>query len=62
MSQNSARLLGLYDESAAFLTQSNLYRGRGLSHSHELSLFLQLFNCHSWRRDTGTNNRPLSVL
>ena len=58
MSRNSARLLGLYDELAAFLTQINLYRGRGLSDSHELSLFLQLFNGHPWRRDTGI---PLSV-
>ena len=53
MSLNSARLLGLYDELASFLTQINLYRGRGLSDSHELSLFLQLFNSHPWRRDTG---------
>lgn len=50
MSRNSTRLLGLYDELAAFLTQINLYRGRGLSDSHELSLFLQLFNGHPWRR------------
>lgn len=53
MSQNSARLLGLYDELVSFLTQINLYRGRGLSDSHEFSLFLQLFNGHPWRRDTG---------
>ena len=54
MNENSARLLGLYDELSAFLTQINLYRGRGLSDSHELALFLQLFNGHPWRRDTGT--------
>ena len=58
MSRNSARLLGIYDELGAFLTQINLYRGRGLSDSHELSLFLQLFNGYPWRRDTGI---PLSV-
>ncbi len=57
MNENSARLLGLYDELAAFLTQINLYRGRGLSDSHELSLFLQLFNGHQWRRDTGTRHQ-----
>jgi len=54
MNENSARLLGFYDELSAFLTQINLYRGRGLSDSHELALFLQLFNGHPWRRDTGT--------
>ena len=53
MYENSARLLGLYDELAAFLSQIKLYRGGGLSESHELALFLQLFNGHHWRRDTG---------
>ena len=53
MSENSCRLLGFYDEMSAFLAQINLYRGRGLSDSHELSLFLQLYNAHPWRRDTG---------
>ena len=53
MSENSCRLLGFYDEMSAFLTQINLYRGQGLSDSHELSLFLQLYNAHPWRRDTG---------
>ena len=53
MRENSCRLLGFYDEMSAFLTQINLYRRRGLSNSHELSLFLQLYNAHPWRRDTG---------
>lgn len=53
MQENSCRLLGIYDELSAFLTQINLYRGRSLSDSHELALFLQLFNGHPWRRDTG---------
>ena len=53
MNDNSVRLLGIYDELAAFLGQINLYRGRGLSDSHELAVFLQLFNGHPWRRDTG---------
>ena len=53
MHENSARLLGIYDELSAFLTKINLYRGRGLSDSHELSLFLALFNGHPWIRDTG---------
>ena len=50
---NSSRLLGLYDELSAFLTQINLYRGQSLSDSHELALFLQLFNGHPWHRDIG---------
>lgn len=41
MSQNSARLLGLYDELASFLTQINLYRGRGLSDSVPFSSAVQ---------------------
>ena len=53
MKDNSCRLLGLYDELSAFLTQLNLYRGRGLSDSHEMALFLQLYNGHPWKRDTG---------
>lgn len=53
MNENASRLLGFYDELSAFLTQINLYRGRGLSDSHELALFLQLYNAHPWRRDTG---------
>lgn len=53
MHANSSRLFGFYDEMSAFLSQINLYRGRGLSDSHELALFLQLYNGHPWRRDTG---------
>ena len=53
MNDNSCRLLGLYDEMSAFFMQINLYRGRGLSDSHKLSLFLQLYNANPWRRDTG---------
>ena len=54
MAANGGRLLGLYDELSTFLTQLNLYRGKGLSLSHELAVFLQLFNGHSWTRTTGT--------
>ena len=53
MQENSSRLLGFYDELSAFLTQINLYKGRNLSDSHELALFLQLFSGHPWRRETG---------
>ncbi len=53
MYENSARLLSIYDEFGAVLSQIKLYRGGGLSESHELGLFLQLFNGQHWRRDTG---------
>lgn len=53
MSANNSRLLGLYDELTSFLTQLNLFRGRGLTLSHELALFLQLYNGHAWARATG---------
>ena len=46
MNDNSCRLLGFYDELSSFLTQINLYRGRTLSDTHELALFLQLYNGH----------------
>ena len=39
MADNSGRLLGLYDELTSFLTRINLYRGRGLSDTHELAVF-----------------------
>ena len=51
MSCNGGRILGMYDELTTFLTQINLYCGRGLADSHELALFLQLYN---WTRNTGT--------
>jgi len=54
MAANGGRLLGLYDELSTFLTQLNLYRGKGLTLTHELAVFLQLFNGHSWTRTTGT--------
>lgn len=50
---NSGRILGMYDELTTFLTQLNVYQGRGLSNSHELALFLQLYNGHAWTRNTG---------
>ena len=53
MFENSGRLLGLYDELSTFLTQINMYRGKGLSESHDLALFLQLYNRHPWVRRTG---------
>ena len=52
MSDNSCRLFGLYDELSAFLSQINLYRCKGLQDTHEMSVFLQLYNGQHWRRDT----------
>ena len=42
MADNHGKLLDLYDELAMFLSQINIFRGRGLSDSHELALF---YNC-----------------
>lgn len=53
MADNHSKLLGLYDELSSFLTQINLYKSRGLSDSHDLALFLQLYNGHPWARKTG---------
>ena len=50
MAANGGHLLG---ELATFLTQLNVYRGKGLALSHELALSLQLYNGHSWTRATG---------
>ena len=53
MFENHSRLLGFYDELSAFLTKINLFRGRTLTDSHEFLQFLQLYNGHRWRKDTG---------
>ena len=53
MSDNHGKLVGLYDELAMFLSQINVFRSRGLSDSHELALFLQLYGGSSWTRKTG---------
>ena len=44
MSKNHGCLFGLCDELSTFLTQLNLYHGKGLAVSHELVLFLKLYN------------------
>ena len=53
MAENHSKLLGLYDELSTFLTQINLYKSQGISDSHDLALFLQLYNGHPWARRTG---------
>ena len=50
MADNGCRIFGMYDDLTTFLTQINLYKGRGLADSHELGLFLQLYNGHPWTR------------
>ena len=37
---NSCRLFGFYDELTAFLSQINLYRGKGLLDTHKMAIFL----------------------
>lgn len=53
MAENGGRLLGLFDELSAFLTKIKLYSSRGLTDSHELAMFLELYNSNPWTRTTG---------
>ena len=53
MTTNNNKLLGLYDELSTFLSQINVYCGKGLSESHDLATFLSLYNAKSWMRSTG---------
>ena len=53
MHQNHWKLYGLYDELPMFLSQVNIFRGRGLSDSHELAIFLQLYGSDPWIQRTG---------
>ena len=53
MATNNNKLLGLYDELSTFLSQINVYRGKGLSESHDLATFLSFYNAKSWMRSTG---------
>ena len=54
MAENDGKLLGLYDELSSFLTGMNLYNSKGLSESHDIHKFLQLYNGLQWKRRTGT--------
>ena len=53
MAENDGRLLALFDELSTFLTKIRLYSSRGLTDSHELSMFLELYNANPWTRTTG---------
>ena len=50
IAENHGKLIGLYDELAMFLSQINVF---GLSDSHEMAVFLQLYGASSWIRRTG---------
>ena len=52
MAENDGRLLGLFDELSVFLTKIKLYSNRGLTDSHELAMFLELYNANPWTRTT----------
>lgn len=53
MNENNGKLLGLYDELVMFLSQMNIFHGKSITDSRELSVFLQLFGAKSWSRKTG---------
>ena len=52
MSDNQWKILGLYDELPAFLSQINVCRGRTLAES-QVSTFLSLYGGCQWIRRTG---------
>ncbi|KAJ7380743.1 hypothetical protein OS493_007116 [Desmophyllum pertusum] len=52
MCDNGNKLIGIYDELTHFLTQINIYQNRGLSDTHDLAMFLQLYNGLPWSRKT----------
>ena len=48
--ETNSKLLGLYDESAVFLSQMNIIRVKGVAES---ALFLQLYGANLWVHKTG---------
>lgn len=62
MAENDGRLLALFDELSTFLTKIRLYSSRGLTDSHELSMFLELYNANPWIRTTGIKMNQLLYL
>lgn len=57
MQDNHGKLLGLYDELPMFLSQINVCRGRTLTDSQQVAIFLQLFGADQWMRRTGMCNK-----
>lgn len=53
MEENHGKLLGLYDELPMFLSQLNICRGRAVSDSQQVAIFLQLYGGDRWVRRTG---------
>ena len=53
MPKNHGWILAMYDKLSTFLGQNNVYRGKGLCDSSELSTFLSLYNAKSWAQATG---------
>jgi len=53
MSENHWKILGLYNELSAFLSQINVCRGRTLADSQQVSMFLALYGGCQWIRRTG---------
>lgn len=41
------------DELSMFLSQMNVFRGKGVTDSHEVAVFLQLYGGNPWVRKTG---------
>ena len=53
MSENHWKILGLYDELSAFLSQINVCRGCTLAESQQVSTFLALYGGCQWIQRTG---------
>ena len=56
MQENNGKILALYDELSMFLSQMNVFSGKKITDSHELSVFLQLYGAHSWVRKIGKHS------
>ena len=56
IAENGERLLGTFDEVSTFLTKIKLYSSRGSTDSHELAMFLELYNASQWTRTAGKRN------
>ena len=54
MTENDGRLLGMFDELSSFLCKINIFNGKNVNDSNELSMFLEMYNGNAWTRSTGT--------
>ena len=62
MADNAERLLAMFDELSAFLTKVNLYKGKNLSDSHDLAVFLELYNSNLPAASVNTSNPIVTKL